>query len=68
MPGASEWLFVLVFGLAFLIFWIKAIIEIANSQFTDGTSKIVWLLIVIFLGVIGLLLYYLIGRKNRVIG
>ncbi|MBL0358706.1 MAG: PLDc N-terminal domain-containing protein [Chitinophagaceae bacterium] len=66
MPGSAEWIFML-FGLAYLVFWIKTIVEIATAKFNDDSSKLVWLLVVILLGLIGMVLYYIIGRKKRVI-
>lgn len=66
MPGGSEWLIVLV-GLAFLIFWIYTIVDVARNKFSDDTTKIVWLLVVIFLGLLGSLLYWIFGRSNRVV-
>jgi hypothetical protein len=67
MPGSFEWLVILL-GIAFVIYWIKCIVEIAGSQFNDDSNRILWLLLVIFAPLIGLLLYRLIGRKSRVTG
>ena len=66
MPGGSEWLIALV-GLAFLIFWIYTIVDVARNKFSDDTTKIVWLLVVIFLGLLGSLIYWIFGRSNRVV-
>ena len=66
-PGGAEILIILV-ALAFLFIWIKTIIEIARSRFTDDTYKIVWLLVVILCGLVGMIIYYAVGRKNRIAG
>lgn len=48
-----------------LLPWIIALVDILRSEFT-GSNKIVWLLVVIFLPVIGFILYFLIGRNQKV--
>ena len=68
MESAFPALFILVvFGIAIvsLVVWIVAIIEIAQSDFKGENDKIVWLLIVILVGIIGALIYYAVGRKQR---
>jgi len=65
LPGGAE-ILILLCVLAYLFIWIKSIVEIARSKFTDSTQQVIWLLVVILCGVIGLILYYAIGRKNRV--
>lgn len=66
MPGGSEWLLVLIV-LAFLIFWIFTIVDVAKSKFSDDTTKIIWLLVIILLGLLGAVIYWIFGRSNRVI-
>ena len=64
MPGVSEWIIILIM-LGILYVWIKTLVEIANTQFPDSTTKIVWGLIVFFTGIIGALIYILVGRPRR---
>lgn len=52
-------------GLLCLALWIFALVDIVQSRFRQDTTRIVWILIVIFLPVIGTILYYLIGREQR---
>jgi len=52
-------------GLLCLALWIFALVDIVRSRFRQDTTRIVWILIVIFLPVIGTILYYLIGREQR---
>ena len=65
MPGGSEWLFIILF-LAYLVFWVKALFEIASSTEKHQATKVTWFLIVLFLNLPGLLIYYLweIFRKT----
>ena len=64
-PSGVEILLILIV-LGFLIFWIKTIVEIARSRFKNDTSQIIWVLVVAFCGIVGLILYYAIGRKDRI--
>jgi len=48
-----------------LVFWIWALVDILKSKFTYS-NKIIWLLIVSFVPIIGFILYFLIGRKQKV--
>jgi len=65
-PGGAE-LIILMVILAMVIFWIRAIIDIAKSRFKDDTTKIVWLLIVIFTGFLGALIYIFVGKQNKLV-
>jgi uncharacterized membrane protein YhaH (DUF805 family) len=42
-----------------------AIIDIANSTFQDNSKKIIWALLVVFLPVLGVLFYFMIGRGQK---
>ena len=50
-------------GLVILVLDIIAIVEIVKSSFATG-KKILWILLVLFLPVVGLVLYFLLGRKK----
>ncbi|MEM1973528.1 MAG: PLD nuclease N-terminal domain-containing protein [Thermoplasmata archaeon] len=65
--GSSE---IVILGLTFLIpivvliFWIWALVDIIRSEF-PGSNKVIWILVVIFVPLIGMILYFLIGRKQK---
>jgi len=65
-PSGIESLMIVLIGGGFFIAWVWALIDILKSDFKDGTNKIVWLLVVFFLYILGVLLYYFIGRKQKV--
>ncbi|WP_369047529.1 PLD nuclease N-terminal domain-containing protein [Tenacibaculum sp. UWU-22] len=44
---------------------ILALVDILKSKFEDN-DKIVWLLTVLFLNFFGAILYFLIGRKQKI--
>jgi hypothetical protein len=54
-----------LFGLLCLALWIWAIVDIINSRFREDSTKIIWILLVIFLPFLGTLLYFVIGREQR---
>lgn len=51
-----------IFGILHLVLFIWALIQILGSSMSL-LSKILWIAIVFFLPIIGLVLYFLIGRK-----
>lgn len=57
---------VFIFILLPSIFWIIALIDILKSDFRDTNGKIIWVLVVIFLPVIGSILYFLIGKSQKI--
>ncbi|MEM4141291.1 MAG: PLD nuclease N-terminal domain-containing protein [Nitrososphaeria archaeon] len=65
--GSSE---IVILGLTFLIpivvliFWIWTLVDIIRSEF-PGSNKVIWILVVIFVPLIGMILYFLIGRKQK---
>ncbi|AXY77729.1 PLDc_N domain-containing protein [Paraflavitalea soli] len=52
-------------GLLCIVLWIWALVDIVQSRFADDSTKIIWCLLVILLPFIGTLLYYVIGRQQR---
>ena len=50
-------------GLVILVLDIIAIVDVVKSSFDTG-KKVLWVLLVALLPVIGLVLYYLIGKKK----
>ncbi|KYG71746.1 phospholipase D-like protein [Roseivirga ehrenbergii] len=61
MPGGMEMLFVLIP----VVLWITALVDCLKSNFS-GDSKIIWVLVIIFLPVLGSILYFLIGRNQKI--
>lgn len=51
-----------ILGLIVLVLDILAIIDCAKSQ-KETSKKVLWILLILFLPVLGLILYYLVGRK-----
>lgn len=64
MLGLYEMFFVifLVFGIL-LPLW--ALIDILKSNF-EGNNKLIWIIVVVFTNLLGVLLYILMGRKQKI--
>ncbi len=48
------------------LLWLGTIIDIVKSEFTRDADKIVWFLFVMMLPPLGVLLYFLIGRFQKI--
>lgn len=56
---------ILILGLAAFIFWVWALVDVVkvpdDSMFKAG-NKLVWVLVIVFTGVIGAIVYLVVGR------
>jgi len=55
-----------VISIVALPFWIASLIDLLKSRF-EGNDKTVWLLVLILLGIPGMILYRVIGKKQKII-
>ena len=53
-------------GLLLTVLWIMMIIEVVQKEPAEGNAKIIWLLVVILLGALGALIYFLVRRPERI--
>jgi len=58
-------LLIVVVPVFFIIPVVIALIDILKNEF-EGNNKIVWVLVVVFLWLLGAILYYFIGRKQKI--
>jgi Phospholipase_D-nuclease N-terminal len=61
LAGGLGLIFVLI-GIACFVLWIWALISALSSNMSS-TEKLVWVVVIIFLPVLGPILYLVIGRK-----
>ena len=73
MAGVGIWfalLFVILilalFGLCIFafVFWILMLVDVAKRKFPGENDQIVWILVVVFAGIIGALVYYFVIKKK----
>jgi hypothetical protein len=53
--------------LAAFAFWIWALVDILKNEFT-GSNKLIWLLAVVMVPLLGMILYWFIGREQKIRG
>ncbi|MCX2720270.1 PLDc N-terminal domain-containing protein [Lentiprolixibacter aurantiacus] len=56
--------FVLILALFALVLTLVALVDILGNKF-EGNDKLIWVLVVIFLGIIGVFLYFAMGQKQK---
>ncbi len=57
----TELIFLICIGL-----YLYTLIDILKSEFTNSINKIIWLIAVIFLPILGIILYFFIGKKQKI--
>jgi hypothetical protein len=62
--GLMEIFILLIFFIAPFVLCIVALVDILRSTF-EGINKIVWVLVVILLPLVGAILYFTIGQKQK---
>jgi uncharacterized membrane protein len=48
-----------------MILWIWMIIDCAQRKFKEDNEKVVWILLLVFLGVIGAIVYYFVVKRKK---
>lgn len=65
--GIGMIIFWFIFGLLGFVLFLWALIDVIRRNFSNPNDKILWLVLIIVLGVIGPILYLVIGRKKGTI-
>lgn len=64
--GGQELLFILLVLSVLFLLPIIALVDVIRSDFRGSNDKLIWVIVILFLNVIGALLYLVIGRNQRV--
>jgi hypothetical protein len=64
--GSAELVVILFVGLFLFLLPLIAIVDIIRSKF-EGNMQLIWVIIVVFFNVIGTILYFIIGRNQKII-
>lgn len=66
LGGIGEWeILLLLLILIPTILWIWALVDCLKSEFT-ASNKIIWVIVIIFFPVVGPILYFIIGRGQKI--
>ncbi|MBI2632565.1 PLDc N-terminal domain-containing protein [Candidatus Pacearchaeota archaeon] len=60
--AAAGIIIAIIIGVLLLAFWIWMIIDCAKRNFKNDMEKIIWILVIVLLGWIGALIYYIVIR------
>jgi len=66
--GAIACVFSLIFGLvalAMIAFWLWMLIDVITKCPSEENKKVIWILVVIFTGIIGAIIYYFVQRPKN---
>ncbi len=66
LPHGSEWIWILFFLLAGPVLWIAALLSCIQNESSTGNTKIIWVLLIVFLHIFGALAYFFIRRPQRI--
>ena len=53
-----------VIGIACFVFWVWMLIHAIKNKRLSDTEKIIWVLVILFLHVLGALIYFFVGRPK----
>ena len=62
--GFWQWV-IIISTIVLFILPIIALIDIVRSEF-KGNNKLIWVIIVVFLNLPGIILYYVMGRNQKI--
>ena len=51
-------------GIFLFVFWILMIVDCVQRKFKNDNDKLVWILVLIFLHVLGALIYYFVVKRK----
>ena len=62
--GLLVWLVMAAFSVALFVFWLWMLIHAITNKGLRDVEKIVWVIVIIFLPLLGSLIYFFIGRPK----
>jgi hypothetical protein len=63
--GITELLIIVVAVVVFLLVQLIALVDILRSKF-EGNLQLIWVIVVVFFNFIGSILYFFIGRNQKI--
>jgi len=65
--GIAEIFIILLIILGVCVFPIIALIHVITGTFKEKSDKLIWVILILFLPFLGPLMYFLIGKKSRIV-
>jgi hypothetical protein len=67
LPGfvGPQEIIILLIGLVLFVLPVIALVDIIRNEFT-GNNKLIWILIVIFFNILGSILYFIMGKNQKI--
>ena len=62
--GIFATLLFIALGIVTSVFWILMLVNCIKRDFKKSEEKTIWILIIIFAGVVGAIVYYFVVKKN----
>jgi hypothetical protein len=50
----------------FVLLWVSAFVDILKSNFKKN-NKLIWIIIIVLIPILGAILYFMMGRKQKII-
>lgn len=63
--GVHELIIILVIALFLFLLPLLAIVDILRSRF-EGNLQLIWVIVVVFFNIIGSILYFIMGRNQKI--
>jgi hypothetical protein len=64
LAGGACMIVAMLLGLVTLVFVIWALVDAIKNPALDSNMRLIWVLVIIFTGILGAILYLLIGRTK----
>jgi hypothetical protein len=50
-----------------IVLLVIAVIDLDRREYVTGNNKLIWVLVVVFISIIGPIIYFVFGRKKKVV-
>ena len=52
-------------GVFFFVFWVSMLVDCLKRRFRNDNDRILWTLVIIFVGLLGAIIYYFVVKEKR---
>lgn len=63
--GGASIAVILLFSLAYFIFWVYCLVDAIRSNFRDPNMKLIWIIILFFAHGLGPIAYLILGKNSK---